>query len=177
MIKTILAALAVAVTMGVAQTATASEFYVKAEVGQAFDTQADTGFGSIEFADGDVLGAYVGTSVGPVRVEGGVAHLDTDANFFGIPVNASANDYNATAYLDTASGFYVGAGVNYIQAEASVANVFSIEQSGFGWHASGGYAFRAAGGIVEVQATYLDASLDDVDLSGTRVTVGYRHAL
>ena len=156
--------------------ASAAPLYVKAEVGTTADTQVDTGFGSIEFTDGPVIGAYAGTAVGPVRVEAGIAHLSGDVNFFGLVVDGSANDYNATAYLDTSSGFYVGAGVDYIQAEASI-GPFSIEQSGYGYHVSGGYAFAAVGGIVEVQATYLEASLDDVDLSGPRFTVGYRHAL
>ena len=153
--------------------ASASEWYDKAEVSQALDTHVS----GIELSDGDVLGAYIGTTAGPVRVEAGVAHVNADLNFYGNSFDASANDYNAAAYLDTASGLYVGAGVNYVQAEAQIGPGYTFEQSGFGWHASGGYAFRAAGGIVEVQATYLSASLDDVDLTQTRATIGYRHAL
>jgi len=157
--------------------APASAAYVKAEVGFTADTQVDTSYGSIELGDDATYGAYVGTAVGPFRVEGGVAHISGDANFYGLTVDASANDFNATAYLDTASGFYVGAGVNYIQAEATPYPGYSIEQSGYGWHVSGGYAFAAFGGIVETQVTYLDASLDDFDLTQTRATIGYRHAI
>lgn len=174
--KNILAAVAVALTLGIAQTA-AADVYIKAEVGTTADTQVDAGFASIELSDDLTYGAYVGTALGPFRVEAGASHISGDANFFGIPVDASAIDYNATAYLDTASGFYVGAGVNYVQAEATVANVFSVDQEGWGYHVSGGYAFEAAGGIVELQGTYRQIDLDDVDLSGPAFTIGYRRAI
>lgn len=171
--KKILFAIAAVAAMSMASVASANDFYVKAEVGQGFDTQV----GPIETDNADIYGAYIGTAVGPFRVEAGVAHLDAEANLFGLPVNMSANDFNATAYLDTASGLYIGAGANYVQGEATVFNAFSVDQSGYGYHVSGGYAFAAAGGIVELQATYRDIELDDVDLSGTAVTVAYRHAL
>lgn len=174
--KNIMAAVAVALTLGLAQTATA-EIYVKAEVGVAVDTQVDTSFVDVEFDDGLTFGGYVGTAVGPFRVEAGAAHISGDANFFGIPVDASAIDYNATAYLDTASGFYVGAGINYVEAEATVAGLFSANDSGWGYHVSGGYAFSAAGGIIELQGTYRQIDMDNVDLSGPAFTVGYRRAI
>lgn len=175
--RTFLAIAAIAAFMACAAPAHADDFYVKAEVGQALDTQiSDSGYG-LELSDGDVFGAYVGTAVGPVRVEAGVSHVNADLEFYGYSIDASANDFNATAYLDTASGLYVGAGVNYIQAEATPFPGYSIEESGYGWHVSGGYAFAAFGGIVETQVTYVDASLDDFDLTQTRATIGYRHAI
>ncbi len=156
--------------------APASAAYVKAEVGFTADTQVDTSYGSIELGDDATYGAYVGTAVGPFRVEGGVAHISGDANFYGLTVDASANDFNATVYLDTASGFYVGAGADYVLGEAQAFGS-TAEFSGPGWHATGGYAFEAAGGIVEVQGTYREINLGEVDLSGPAFTVGYRHAL
>lgn len=177
MLKTLIGGFALAAALALAPAASASDWYVKGEVGVTLDTQIEANGGGVELDDGQTFGAYVGTTAGPFRIEAGVSRIQADSNFFGIPVDASANDYNATAYLDTASGFYVGAGVDYIQAEATVANVFSVEQSGYGWHVSGGYAFRAADGIVETQVTYLDANLDDVDLSGVRATIGYRRAI
>lgn len=173
-----LLSIAAVIALGICTVApAAADVYVKAEVGTTLDQQVDTSFGSLELNDDLTFGGYVGTAVGPFRVEAGAAHLSGNANFFGIPLEASAIDYNATAYLDTASGFYVGAGVDYVTAEASIANVFTIDQSGYGWHVSGGYAFEAAGGIVELQGTYRQIDLDDVDLSGPAVTVGYRRAI
>lgn len=175
MIKQILAAFAVALTMGIAQTASA-EVYIKGEIGTVADAQVDTSFGGAELTDGQVFGAYAGTALGPFRVEAGASHLSADLDFGPFSIDGSAIDYNATAYLDTASGFYVGAGVDYVEAEASFGPV-SFNDSGFGYHVSGGYAFAAAGGIVEAQVTYLDASLDNMDISGPRFTIGYRRAL
>lgn len=175
MIKNFLAAVSVLLTMSTAQVAFA-EVYVKGELGTLANAQVDTSFGGSELTDGQVFGAYIGTAVGPVRVEAGASHLSADLNFGPFTVDGSAIDYNATAYLDTASGFYVGAGADYVEAEASFGPV-SFNDSGFGWHVSGGYAFAAAGGIVEAQATYLDASLDNMDISGPRFTIGYRRAL
>lgn len=175
--KTILGAIALAIGLMTAPVANASDWYVKAEVGVTADTQVDTSFGSIELGDDFTYGGYVGTSVGPFRVEAGASHIGGDANFFGIPLETSAVDLNATAYLDTASGFYVGAGVDYVLGEASVASIASADFSGYGWHASGGYAFEAAGGVVEVQGTYRAVDLGEVDLSGPAFTVGYRRAI
>jgi len=176
-ITTALMALGAMVALATLSSDAHADVYVKAEIGATVDTQVDAGFASAELNDDLTFGGYVGTAFGPFRVEAGAAHISGDANFFGIPVDASAIDYNATAYLDTASGFYVGAGVNYVQAEATVANVFSVDQEGTGWHVSGGYAFAAAGGIVELQGTYRDIDLDAVDLSGPAFTVGYRRAI
>lgn len=174
--KYLLAITSLLAVLAVAPLASAEAFYVKGEVGTTVDTQLETSYGGIELNDGQVLGAYIGTAVGPVRVEAGAAHLSGDLDFGYFTVDGSALDYNATAYLDTASGFYAGVGVDYIEAEASIGS-YNLSQSGYGWHVSGGYAFAAAGGIVELQATYRDIALDDVDLSGTAMTVAYRHAL
>lgn len=176
MIRTGLAVVAAALAFALISSPAHADVYVKAEVGITADTQVDTSFGSIELGDDVTFGGYVGTSVGPFRVEAGVSHISGNADFFGIGLDASANDFNATAYLDTASGFYVGGGVDYVVGEASVGGFTSADFSGYGWHASGGYAFSAAGGIVELQGTYRQIDLGDVDLSGPAFTVGYRHA-
>lgn len=167
---------AAAAGLCLASVAHAEGHYVKAEVGTTVNTEVGTPYGSIELSDEATFGGYIGGAIGPVRVEAGAAHLSGNIDFYGLTVDTSAIDYNATAYLDTASGFYIGAGVDYVVAEAGI-GPYSIDQEGFGYHVSGGYAFTAAGGVVELQATYLDASLDDVDVSGPRFTVGYRHAL
>lgn len=162
--------------------ADAREWYVKTEVGTTFDSQVQTSFGGTELTDELTYGAYVGTSVGPVRVEAGASHLAGDINLGPIAIESSAIDYNATAYLDLATsqsgGFFVGAGVDYVQAEVSVGPFFSTDQSGYGYHVSGGYAHRVTeSGILEFQARYLSADLDNVDLTGTAFTVGFRQRL
>lgn len=162
--------------------ADAREWYVKTEVGTTFDTQVQTSFGGTELTDELTYGAYVGTSVGPVRVEAGASHIAGNINLGGIALEASAIDYNATAYLDLAtsdsSGFFIGGGVDYIQAEASLGPFFSTDLSGYGYHVSGGYATRVTeNAIFELQARYLVADLDNVDLTGTAVTAAVRWAL
>lgn len=181
-IRYILAAFAAIACLGLAQTASASDWYVKAEVGTTFDTQVQTSFGGTELTDELTYGAYVGTAVGPVRVEAGASHIAGNINLGGISLEASAIDYNATAYLDLKvsedSAFYVGAGADYIQAEAALGPFFSTDLSGYGYHVTGGYAHRVSpSSIIEIQGRYLSADLGQVDLTGTAFTVGYRYAL
>jgi len=163
----------IAVGVFACSSANASEFYVKAEVGTT--VSADIG---AELSDELTYGAYIGTSVGPFRVEAGASHLAGDIDLGGIALETSAIDYNATAYIDTQSGFYVGAGVDYIEAEANIGPWFSANDSGWGYHVSAGYAARVSDrSVIEFQARYLEADLDNVDLSGTALTVGYRHRI
>lgn len=154
--------------------ADAREFYVKAEIGTTIDTQAS----GLELNDDLTYGAYVGTDVGPLRVEAGVAHLAASTSIFGTEIATSAIDYSATAYLDHSSGLYVGAGVDYIQAEATVGGWWSDDYSGTGWHVAGGYATRVSdNAVVEFQVRYTEADLDVADLTTTAATVGVRFAL
>lgn len=168
--------------LGIAQTATAGEWYVKAEVGSTFDSQIQTSFGGAELTDGPVYGAYVGTGVGPVRVEAGARHVEGDINLGGIALETSAVNYTATAYIDLAtsanSGFFIGAGPDYWQAEANLGPIFSTDQSGYGYHVTGGYATRISDrAIFEVAARYDNADLDAVDLTGVSATAGVRFRL
>ena len=146
----ILVAVFVLVAVGIFScgNADAREWYVKAEVGSTFDSQVQTSFGGTELTDELTYGAYVGTAVGPVRVEAGASHLAGDIPLGGITLETSAVDYNATVYLDLATsdkgGFYIGAGPDYIQAEANLGPFFSTSQSGYGYHISGGYAHRVS---------------------------------
>ncbi len=150
--------------------ASARDWYVRAEVGQAAETEAN-GF---SLSDDVAYGGALGTSIGPVRTEVGVSRITADT----ATVSASAVDYNATAYLDTASGLYVGAGVDYIEAEASF-GPFSANDSGFGYHVTGGYARRLSDNVVgEVSARYVSADLDTVGEVETVVfSFGLRMAL
>ena len=153
--------------------ATERPWYVKAEIGASAQTEIE----GIELEDGSVYGGAVGTAIGPVRVEVGARSLNVDT--FG--VNLSSIDYNATAYLDLAVGesssVFVGAGVDYVDAEASF-GYGDYQTSAYGWHASAGYARRITPGvIVEGQARYTDIGFDGFDANTTDFTVGVRLAL
>lgn len=157
--------------------ANASEWYVKAEVGSTFDTSVN----AIELSDEPVYGAYVGTAVGPVRLEAGARHVAGDFQFGPWTVETSAVNYTATAYLDLATsenaGFFVGAGPDYYTAEIN-SPFGSADTEGAGWHVAGGYATRITDrAIFEVAARYGEADLDGIDLTGTSVTAGVRFAL
>lgn len=150
--------------------ASARNYYVKAEVGQVMDAEA----GGFALGDDPTVGGYVGTAVGPLRVEGGVSRLSADTDF-GIEFQADALYYNATAYLDLPSGFFVGAGVGYMDAEAEFGPV-SFEDDGYAYHVAGGYAARLNDRMVgEVQVRYIDADLDTIgDVNAVTATVGLR---
>lgn len=154
-------------------TADAREFYVKVEAGQTIETDVDA-FGSLP--NGDVLGAYVGSSVGPVRVEAGVANVTFDT---GIPIaDIDANYYNASGNIDLANGLYFGGGAGYIESEAEF-GPFSASDEGWAWHLQGGYAHRLTDSLVaEFQVRYIDADFDTLgEATSTAATVGLRMAL
>lgn len=169
---------AAALTAMTACDADARDWYVKAEVGSTFDAQVN----GTELTDEPIYGAYVGTAVGPVRVEAGARHVSGDINLGGIALETSAVDFTATAYLDLATsdnaGFFIGGGADYWRGEASIGPFFSTDVEGFGWHASGGYAQRITDNMIaEVAVRYDDADLDGIDLTGVSGTVGVRFAL
>jgi len=150
--------------------AEARNWYVKAEVGQAMDTEA----GGFALGDDTTIGAYVGTAVGPIRVEGGVSRIEADTTI-GIGLEVDALYYNATGYLDLPNGLYVGGGAGYIDAEAEFGPV-SFTDEGWAWHAAGGYAHRLNDRtILEAQVRYIDAELDTVGEATTvTATLGLR---
>jgi hypothetical protein len=150
--------------------ATERPFYIKAEIGALPDTSVE----GIELEDGTVYGASVGTTVGPFRVEAGVRSLNFDT--FGI--NLSAVDYTATVYADIGTtGFFVGAGADYAQAEASF-GYGDYNADAYGWHVAGGYQRRIAEGVIlEGQARWTELDFDDFDGSGPSFTLGARFAL
>ena len=152
--------------------ASAGEYYVKAEIGTTVDAQA----GGVELSDEATYGIHGGTSVGPVRVEAGVRHVSGNVALGPFVLESSAINYTGTAYLDHSSGFYVGAGVDYYDTETSIGPFVSMDDSGYGYHVSGGYATRINDRtILEVQARYSDAELDSSgDLTGTAITIGLR---
>lgn len=136
--------------------------------------------------EGLSYGAAVGTGLGPFRIEAGVDRLSGSFDLFGPSIDAEALDYRATAFLDLnlseRASVFAGAGVDYIDGEASVFGT-DIGADGTGWHWAVGGAYRLAEGIIgEVQYRQLTADLDadfigDVDLDATQVTAGLRFAL
>jgi opacity protein-like surface antigen len=167
--------------MAIAPDADARAWYVKASVGQT----AEADVSGLTLDDGFVYGAGLGTSVGPVRVEAGVNRLSGEADFGFVAIDTAALDYHATGYLDLPVGdnasVFVGAGVDYIQGEASIFGG-SIDAEGDGYHYAFGGAYRLSQGvIVEGQFREISADLDTdfgaVDLSASEITVGLRLAL
>jgi opacity protein-like surface antigen len=158
--------------------AEARDWYVKATIGQA-----EPAIESFELDEGLTYGAALGTSVGPVRVEGGVTRLDT--GFAGV-IDADALNYTLTGYLDLPVGenasVYGGVGLNYITADASIFGS-GIDASGDGWHYAAGFAYRLNERMIgEFQYRHTDASLDadfigDIDVETDEVSVGLRLAL
>lgn len=162
------------------QAAMAAPLYGKVSVGQS-----EAEVSGISLDEGLSYGAAVGTAVGPFRIEAGVDRLSGSFDLFGPSISADALDYRATAYLDLPVGdrasVFAGAGVDYIDAEASVFGA-DIGADGTGWHWAVGGAYRLAEGIVgEAQYRQVSAELNsdfgDVDLDATAVTVGLRFAL
>ncbi len=173
MIRSIIAAAAILACS--AAPAFAAPFYLKAEIGTT-----DVAVEGINLDDGQTYGAAVGTAIGPVRVEAGVRHVDTGLDLFG--VSAEGLDYSATAYFDFAvterTGVFVGAGVDYITAEASFGPFFSTDTEGTGYHYAAGVAHRVSENtILEAQYRHTEADLDGLDLELDAVTVGARFAL
>lgn len=163
------------------QAAMAAPLYGKVSVGVS-----DAEVSGLQLDEGLSYGAAIGTAVGPFRVEAGVDRLSGSFDFFGPSINADATDFRASAFLDLPMGdrasVFAGAGVDYIDAEASAFGT-EIGADGTGWHWAVGGAYRLADGIVgEVQYRHLAADLDadfigDVDLDATQVSVGLRFAL
>lgn len=159
--------------------ADASEWYGALRVGQTINTDVS----GISFEDGEAYGAGLGTSIGPVRVEGGVSRLSGDLNFGGPSIQADALDYHATAYLDLPVGenasLFAGAGVDYVDAEALFFGN-SIDANGTGYHWAVGGAYRLRDGLMlEARYRQIEADVDadfigDVDLSASELTLGLR---
>lgn len=158
-----------------AGTANAAPFYVKAEVGITPQTEVE-GF---NLSDDATYGLLAGTAVGPVRVEAGVSRLSADIADF---VEGDAIDYRATAYLDMPiteqTGVFVGAGVDYLQAEVNVGPFFSEDLEGTGYHYTAGIAHRISeNAIGEVAYRHIEADLDGLDVATDAVTLGLRFRL
>lgn len=156
--------------LGIATPASADPFYVKASAGVSLNTEVE-GF-SLE--DNAVYGVAVGTAVGPVRVEVGADRINTGI----MGLEANVNDFSATAYLDLPitenTGVFVGAGLDYLQAEASYYG-YEFDQDGQGWHATAGVATRLSDRVIgEVAIRYLDADFDDFSGEHLGATVGVR---
>lgn len=162
------------------QAAMAAPLYGKVSVGQS-----EAEVSGINLDEGLSYGAAVGTAVGPFRVEAGVDRLSGSLDFFGPSINADATDFRASAFLDLPVGdrasVFAGAGVDYIDAEASAFGT-EIGAEGAGWHWAVGGAYRLSENIIgEVQYRQLSADLDadfigDVDLDATQVSAGLRFA-
>ena len=161
----------------VAPAANASDWYGRVSIGES-----DAEISGVGLSSGTSYGAAVGTSIGPVRVEGGVSHISGD--LAGI-VEAEALVVSGTAYLDLQLGerasLFGGAGLDYVDGSAEVFGS-SIEASGDGYHYVLGGAYRLTDNIIgEVSYRHTEADLDSdfgsVDLEADVVSVGLRLAL
>ena len=150
-----------------------AKVYAEIEAGLTAGTSVE-GF---NLADDMAFGAFLGTSVGPVRIEGGVSRLSADTG--GLSVHA--NDWAGSAYLDfpisDRTSFSVGGGLDYIQAEAT-SGPWSVDAEGYGYHVSASLGHRVADGvIVEATGRWLQADLDVADVSVPTFMVGVRFGL
>jgi opacity protein-like surface antigen len=161
----------------IAPNAHADEWYGKLSIGQS---SADVG--GLTLNDGLAYGAAIGTGVGPVRVEAGVARLSGD---FAGAINADALDYHATAYLDLPVGdnasVFGGVGIDYVDGEASF-GFGSVNASGEGYHWAVGGAYRLSERMIgEVQFRRIEADMDSdfggFDVAADELTVGVRFRL
>ena len=159
-------------------TADASPIYLKVAAGQV-ENAAVSGIdlnGDLAY-EGDV-----GTAVGPVRVEVGVARV---SGSFGSFADVNAWDFKATGYLDLPlsdnSGVFLGAGVDRVEGQAT-AYGSSLDASGNGYHWTVGAAHRFSPGVIgEVAFTRTTADLDssygsftadfDTVMAGVRVSL------
>lgn len=173
-----LAAIAIAPLTIFVPAANAEDIYLKASIGTTMGVDVE----GLELDDGAVFGGAIGTGFGPLRVELGATHIDTG---FANLIDADAMDYSATAYLDwnitEKSSLYVGAGLDYIDASATIYG-YSVDGSGEGWHYSAGYARRFGESLIlEAQYTHTDADLDfegyGLGVEIDAVTLGARFTL
>lgn len=167
---------AVIAAFAFAQTASAESWYGAVRVGQTTEASVS----GISFDDDLTYSGAVGTNLGPLRVEAGVARLSGE--YGGGALQADALDWNATAYLDIPVGdnakVFAGAGVDYIVGSASIYG-FGVDADGQGYHYSAGASYRISERFVgELMWTHREADLDtdfgSVDLSTDEVTLGIR---
>lgn len=173
MIRSIL--VAIAATFILAAPANALDFYGKVEAGVSDNITAE----SFDLQDGKTFGAAIGTTVGPFRVEAGASQIDAEA--FGGIVSADATNYRATVYADLFNNdtraFFIGAGVNYVDADISL-GYGSVSDSGQGWHYTAGYSRRIGSGLIgEVAYTNTQVELFGADVEASTFTVGLRFPL
>ena len=150
--------------------ALAAPLYISGHVG----VSTEQSVGGISFEDQNTFGGAIGTAVGPVRVEVGVDRHNGSA--YGGIVQSRATVYNASAFLDTSSGFYAGGGVDWAQASESFYGC-KENDSGFGYHAAVGYAKRISDNIIldaQARYTHLDVFEGSSDVT---FTVGARVAI
>lgn len=150
-----------------------AKVYAEVEAGLTAGTSVE----GYNLADDMAFGAFLGTSVGPVRVEGGVSRLSADTS--GLSIHA--NDWSGSAYLDfplsDRTSFSVGGGLDYVQAEAT-SGPWSMDAEGYGYHVSASVGHRVAENvIVEATGRWLQADLDVADVSAPTFTVGVRFGL
>ena len=150
-----------------------AEVYAEVEAGLTAGTSVE----GYNLADDLAFGGFIGTSVGPVRVEGGISRLSADTS--GLSVHA--NDWSGSAYLDfpltDRTSFSLGGGVDYLQAEAT-AGPWSVDAEGYGYHVSASLGHRVAENvIVEATGRWLQADLDVADVSVPTFMIGVRFGL
>lgn len=150
--------------------ASARDWYVRGEIGQAADISAE----GVGLANGLSYGGYVGTEVGFLRVEAGMSRINTDVMSV---VEVGANDFNATAYLDFRptdnSSVFLGAGADYITVDAS-SGFAGADATGLGWHLTGGYAHQFGPVIAEAQVRYISADIEGFNVDAVVPTIGVR---
>lgn len=180
--KTALAVGAAALTLAFAGTANASEISIGGGVSQ--NLAAVEG---INLDDGNGLDVTLGLNPdGPLRFEGRVARVSNDTNFFGLPVGIDALKYSGNAFVDLDMGLavvpYVGAGVEYTDAEASVFGT-SLNASGWGWNTAAGIRAPLTERLTaDLGVRYGKSDLEvdflgDVDVEETNLRLGFDYAL
>lgn len=151
-------------------------------------SQGSTSVEGIELNDARGVDLTVGRDLTvrdiPVRVEGRVARGQAD--LFGVELDALT--YSATAFYDFdvaalgALNPYVGAGVQYTQAEANL-GPFQLEADGAGWHVATGVRTAVTDRITaDLGYRHIENELDvdflgKVDSDSDQVRLGFNLAI
>lgn len=156
------------------QEAHASNLYLKVGAGETTNAVAS----GVHFQDGMAATARVGTSLGPLRVEGGVDRLSGD--LAGGVINGHALDFHGDANLDFNvshdTAVYAGAGLDYVRAEAQFIYGGAFHADGYGWNWHAGVSHRVSDHvIVDAEWREVTASLsNNINLTADEALLSLR---
>lgn len=154
--------------------ASARDWTVRAEVGQTVNTEIDVGPLTLEPSNGSVVGIHLGTSVGPVNLEAGVRQIELEALAGAVTIDAT--NFTGTVSLDLPYGTFVGVGPDYYNTETTLGGVFSINDSGWGYHATAGVNFPINDRFA-AQVAYRYTNSDDLGFTSGAVTASLSYTL